>query len=782
METLRKIEELIVQNKTLEQRNEELKNIIEVNLRQSKANQDFISNYNIDLSDANTLILKFFQFHKVPVALFDDKGKLIFSMGGKNSNSIFQFNCDKLYQEYTESHSTQTKQGSQQLERLYKLSNGTHAIAYPIELYNKVVAVIILYQFIYEQETPSPDFIRNLAESWNIDNSLLSLALKEISVFSLTKIEAIIQFTSILSEMISTLGRKSLEYQHQIRKQSNNDLVMNALLDKISEQEQIIKSLLSNISLHKTDVRENTIDKTAFQRQQKQLVERIRYSEALLNSLLTSVPLGIGFIRHDVFTYTNDQMFRLTGYTPKELIGCDPEFLFASHEEYLKIIEGSPEHFLFKDKNSSETSLVTKDGNIIDVIVFVSQIEPEERAHGIAISIIDISAIKKVQFELIKEKERAEESDRLKSAFLDNMSHELRTPMNAILGFAELLMAPGLTERHRNEYCQIIQDNGKKLVRLMDDIMDISKLSSHQLQLHPKKFSLDQIMLGLYDIFSKYIQKKHGNTVKLILNKPVDKTDDLLFNDDFRIKQVISNLLSNSLKFTAQGSIEFGYNISNETVTFFVKDTGRGIKKSQMEHLFHRFNQSDDLLTREHGGAGLGLSLAKGLVELMGGKIWLETKWRKGTTFYFTVPVKPDYRPEENQEHFQDRKINDWSDKTILIAEDEELNYKYLQMLLQPTKAKIRWVDNGQKAIDFVGQYPNINLILMDIRMPVVNGLEATKTIKSTNHNIPIIAQTAYAQSNEKDRYIKAGCDDFIPKPINSGHFISVLEKFLNTN
>ena len=779
METLRKIEELIVQNKTLEQRNEELKNIISINLNQSQKNQELSLTDTIDLSEAKTLIVRFYQFNKIPISLFNNKGEVVFSVGGRNISTIFQQTDNEVFNEYSECANLQNQSKAQYL---FKLRNGTDIIAFPCELHSKTIATIILSQFFNQDEIPTNDFFENHAKVCGIDPFVFFTGIKEIPVFSKTKLENIIQNTSILSEMISILCKKSIEYHHEARKQADNDIVLSALSDKISEQEQIIKSLLSNISAHQNEVRENTISKTDFQRQQKRLVDRIKHSEALLNSLLTSMPLGIGFIRSNVFTFTNDQMFRITGYTPKELIGRDPEILFASLDDFKEIMEGTPESFLFKDKNSYETSILTKDGNLTDAIVFVSRVDPEDPAQGLAFSIMDISDIKKVQRELIEEKERAVESDRLKSAFLNNMSHEFRTPMNAIIGFTELLVSPHFNEHQRNDYYTIVRKNGRKLLRLIDDIIDISKLSSNQLQLHNKNFSLHQIMIDLYDTFSEYVSKKHGKDVDLVLTEPADKISDILFNDDFRIKQVLNNLLSNSLKYTTIGIIEYGYSIDKDLVTFFVKDTGMGIKQSQLKYIFERFRQCDDSFTREHGGAGLGLSLAKGLVELMGGEIWLESKWKKGTTFHFTIPLKTVANVDEHGISKSIGKYNDWSNKTILIAEDEELNYRYLQTLLVPTNAKIKWVDNGQKAIEYIQNNPNVSLILMDIRMPILNGLEATKIIKSTNQEIPIIAQTAYAQSNEKNHYIDVGCDDFIPKPINSIHFMSVLEKFLNAN
>lgn len=778
METLRKIAELIEQNKTLEQRNEELKNILEVNLNQSTPENEVSFPEIAYLSDAKTLIVKSYQYNKVPIALFNDKGKLIFSIGWKKEADSNNQSLDNIFEEYKQFE--RTKLSSHKTDYLFKCSNGTHGLAIPVEIKNKRVATLILSQFCCpEKMSVLEKHAKNLIKS----SQTTRTSEKEILLISKKGLEAINHNASFLGEMISFLGLKNLEYHQKIKKQTDNEVVLSALREKTSEQEKIIKSLLQNISIHQIEVKENTISKIDFQNHQKRLIDRLKHTEALLNSLLTSMPLGIGFVKKNTFTFVNDLMFRITGYTPKELIGRDPEMLFASKADFQEIIDPSPESFLFKDKKSFETSVVHRDGSFIDVIVFVSLIDYSAPELGIALSIMDISAIKKIQRELIQEKERAIESDRLKTAFLNNMSHEFRTPMNAIIGFTELIASPYFNENQRNEYFKMVQKNGKKLLRLIDDIIDISKLTSNQLQLYQKEFSLREIMTELYKTFNEYVLNRHEAKVKLIYKEPDNQSNDILFNDHFRIKQVLSNLLSNSLKYTSNGFIEFGYKIAEQHVEFYVKDTGKGIKKQEQEFVFDKFRQCDGTLTREHGGTGLGLSLAKGLVELMEGTIWFESKRGKGTTFHITLPLVTNRQSEREpvDMHVQ-KEVNDWSKKTILIAEDEELNYRYLQALLMPTNVNIKWVDNGQKAIDLIHSDSNINLILMDIRMPVMNGLEATKVIKSTNKEIPIIAQTAYAQSNEREHYLNAGCDEFIPKPINSTHFLSVLEKFLNKN
>jgi PAS domain S-box-containing protein len=643
METLRKIVELIEQNKTLEQRNEELKNIIVANLDQNGHTPGHQLTEAIDFSDTKNLFVRFFQHHKIPTALFDEKGKLIFSVGWKNSCELFHPNYDEPFKDYN-NLLPHKKPESREGYYLFQRKNGLHTIAIPVEIKNRQVATLLLSQFFLQDQMPCNLFFEEIACKKNMDIIAILSAVKEMPVFSEPELKNIIQNASLLTETISFIGTKNIEFHTRLRKQADSNLLLSALLDKTSEQEMIIKSLLQNISIHHEEVKENTISKPVFQKQQKLLIHQIEHTENILNSLLTSMPLGIGFVRKNVFTYVNDYMFRILGYTPKELIGRDPQILFTSSEDLKKIFELPVEKFLFKETSSFETRAIKRDGGMLDVMVFISLIDGLNLEQGITVSIMDISSIKKTQKELIVAKEKAEESDRLKSAFLDNMSHEFRTPMNAILGFTALIVSPYITQKQKEDYLKIIHNNGKKLLRIVDDIIDISKMSANQLQVFQKVFPLHQLMLTLYEDFTEYVNHKHGEMVKLILTEPANRNNISLYNDDIRLDQVMRNLLSNSLKFTSQGSINFGYELKENTIQFFVADTGKGIRKNQLPYIFERFRQIDDSLTREHGGTGLGLSLAKGLIELMGGKIEVESKWGKGTTVYFTLPL---YIPEE---------------------------------------------------------------------------------------------------------------------------------------
>ena len=783
IETLRKIEEIIDQNKILEQRNEELRNIVEINLNQpiTKIPASFAKT--IDLTEIETLILKFYQFNKVSTAIFDDKNKLLFSVGQKpfcykhaNCDSPTKETCINLIKKIPIENS-----GRQAL--FHKCSHGINSIVIPIIVRKLNIASLIISQFLKEDDSVDELANKKYSNDKSIDFEKLKAEINKLPVFSNIEIEKIVNNATFLGEMLGYVCKKNYELYEKSQFNDDKELVLSALRDKIYEQEVLLKNLYDNILAHQIHILDTTISKTDQFKEINQLHKKIERTETLLNTLLTTIPLGIGFVRKNIFTYVNDQMVRLTGYTGKELIGRSPEFLFSEGISG-NIFKFAPEYYFIRSNNSFELQLNQKNGHKIETIVFSAPLNMEDPDEGWIVSILEITAMKEIQKELLLAKEKAEESDRLKNAFLSNMSHELRTPMNALVGFTELLSLTKPDEKKRKEYFIIIQQSSKKLLGLIDDIIDVSMITTNQLVINKRNFSLHVLMEDMNKIYSQYIKDKFGNNLNLILTIPEKSTNDIILTDDIRLRKILSNLLSNAIKFTTKGQIEFGYYLKGALIEFFVRDTGSGIKKAQTTFIFDRFRQGDDTYTRLHGGTGLGLTLAKNFVELMGGTIWFESRFGKGSTFYFTLPASTFENIKINNESEVDifNLKRDWSDKTILIAEDEEINFLYLQHLLMPTNINIKWAKNGQTAIDCFNQNPEINLILMDIKMPIINGLEATRVIKSKNHHLPIIAQTAYAHGHNREDFINAGCDEYIPKPINSKLLIRLLEKFLNKN
>ncbi len=383
---------------------------------------------------------------------------------------------------------------------------------------------------------------------------------------------------------------------------------------------------------------------------------------------------------------------------------------------------------------------------------------------------------------LLASKVKAEESDNLKSAFLANLSHEIRTPMNAILGFSQLLGMTGIEKSKRMQYVDIINQKGRMLLKLTNDIIDASKVEAGQLTLVHQPFRLNVLMRNLKTFYDKerVFQKREAISIDLELPENTEELE--IVSDEGRIEQILTNLLSNALKYTEKGSIRFGYLLQEEFIEFFVEDTGVGIDSNKQNLIFDRFRQFAEETSRSQTGTGLGLAISKGLVELLGGDIWVESTPGDGATFRFTIPVVESYQRIINASAVDtgtDSITPNWKNKVVLIAEDEEVNYLFIKELIEPTGAKVLWAQDGAQAVELVSTIKNIDVILMDIKMPNMNGYAATLEIRQIEPKIPIIAQTAYAYTEDREKAQAAGCDAYLTKPINSRELIFILDKYL---
>jgi signal transduction histidine kinase/CheY-like chemotaxis protein len=395
--------------------------------------------------------------------------------------------------------------------------------------------------------------------------------------------------------------------------------------------------------------------------------------------------------------------------------------------------------------------------------------------------------------QLIKDKEKVEESDRLKTEFIHNMSHEIRTPLNGILGFSEFLSTPNLTERDRKQYINIIHNSGKQLLRIIDDILEISRLETKHVTYRETKVCLNEILLKLYSIFDITAKEQK---ILLHLKKELTDKESTILTDETKLNTITSNLLENAFKFTNDGYIEFGYclvetrsNISEQSgvsqqLQIYVKDTGIGIKPDKQETIFKRFSQEDYTTATGFGGLGLGLSIAKEYAELINGKITVKSQKRKGSTFFVTIPYKPANSTDIETIKTQDTFQNTIDEYFVLIVEDEELNYEYLRTLLGHFDLKIKtlYANCGQEAVEICKDNSDIDIVLMDLKMPVMNGFKATKLIKKMCPDLPIIAQTSYSTPEDQRKAKLAGCDDFISKPINKDIIATIINIYLPQN
>ncbi|MBK7173256.1 MAG: PAS domain S-box protein [Bacteroidales bacterium] len=387
---------------------------------------------------------------------------------------------------------------------------------------------------------------------------------------------------------------------------------------------------------------------------------------------------------------------------------------------------------------------------------------------------------KNVEQELKNAKEKAVESDKLKTAFLSSMSHEIRTPMNHILGFIELLKDPGLMEQEKMEFMAIVKSSGNLLLRLIDDIIDIAKIESGQLVINQVELQLDKFVDDIYLAFSEQIKNSGKGKLELVVVKPRHPVTAII-TDPIRLQQVVSNLLSNAIKFTPDGRITLGYSIKpDHKIHFFVEDTGIGIPEEKHEHVFERFMQLDGSYAREYSGTGLGLAISKGLVELMEGEIGLISEPGKGSKFFFTIPYHPIHPSKTNDSPVPAHsKEHNFTGNVVMVVEDDEINYRFLEIVIHRTKAKVLRASTGQEAIDIATNH-DLDLVLMDIQIPVLDGYQATREIKKIRPNLPIIAQTAHALAEEKARCLESGADDYLSKPISRKDLLAKMAQFLS--
>ena len=385
------------------------------------------------------------------------------------------------------------------------------------------------------------------------------------------------------------------------------------------------------------------------------------------------------------------------------------------------------------------------------------------------------------QEKLVLAKNRAEESDQLKSAFLANMSHEIRTPMNAILGFTELMSEHKTLDDDQREFLARIKDGGNLLIKLINDIIDLSKIEAGQLKIDIHTFSVSKLLEDLHQSFQEV--KKGMNKAHLVLDLVPVEEDYFIQSDSLRLKQVLTNFLSNAIKYTRKGNITFGVRkTENRTIRFFVKDTGIGIPPDKLSSIFERFNKIDQHTDLLSSGTGLGLAICKSLAEYLEGSIHVESELDAGSEFSIELPfiqnMSIEYTPQEEVGLL----TSDFKDKTFLIVEDDESSYFYLASALKKTRASLIWAMDGNHAVDICKKNEDIDLVLMDIRLPKLSGYVATETIKKIRPRLPIIAQTAYAMSSERQKCLEAGCDDYLSKPVKPASLLKLINKYISNN
>ncbi len=483
--------------------------------------------------------------------------------------------------------------------------------------------------------------------------------------------------------------------------------------------------------------------------------------------------------------YVNDSFVRFSGYKTEEIIGKTPMNLTSEliPDEFFKNLWDNVESGeIWKD----EISYTKKNGVEVWVSVTVSPVLDDSNKPTNYVGVLEeITERKYAEDDLRKAKEKAEQSDHLKSAFLANMSHEIRTPMNAILGFSSLLKEGDLDEEQSSYYVDIINSKGRDLLRIISDIIDISRIEAGDLFIRMEPVEIYPFVRNIYSEFREDTQVKTRSNLQFRLNIPDPDLHAIINTDASRLKQVLINLIQNAIKFTPEGFVEFGFELlKKNTIRFFVRDSGIGIPEDKKKIIFERFRQIDDSHTREYGGTGLGLSICKNLLELMGSDLSLESKEGRGSEFGFEMRFILTQSPEKKMDIEKDQLSGiklDLSGNKILIVEDDSSSYLFLESLLAKYSPEILWAKSGKQALNTLKNNKDISLILMDIRMPEMDGLEATRKIRTTNKDIPIIAQTAYAQISDRKIALESGCTDYLSKPVSPVELTKLLTKYLRT-
>jgi PAS domain S-box-containing protein len=507
----------------------------------------------------------------------------------------------------------------------------------------------------------------------------------------------------------------------------------------------------------------------------KKAEEEIIRSEARFRSYFESAIAGIAITSPSKgWLEVNDYLCKMLGYTKDEISKftwadlTHPDDLNVDLDNFNKVLMGKT------DAYSIEKRFIRKDGRIVWTNISVRCVRLTDGTVEYFVALLfDISERKKFEDELIKSKIKAEESDKLKTAFLHNISHEIRTPMNAIVGFSALLTEPGLDETSRSSFIDTIIQSSNHLLAIINDIIEISNIEAGIIKSSKNEIQINLVFQRLFDQFYPEAEEK-----ALIFRKetPLPDNEAIIQSDNTKFIQILSNLLSNAFKFTEKGRIEFGYTLTERFLHFFVSDTGIGIPGDQCQKIFDRFYQIDHMMARHFEGTGLGLSISKAYVELLGGKIWVDSNLGKGSIFYFTLPYnRSSVVMKETSTITQE--ISFKRDISILVAEDDENNFNLILRFLSDPKLQLIRAKNGKEAVIYCESGKPVDLVLMDLKMPEMDGYEATTRIKKRLPNLQVIAQTAFVTDNEKA--YNSGCVDIITKPFNRKTLLEKINKYV---
>jgi PAS domain S-box-containing protein len=515
----------------------------------------------------------------------------------------------------------------------------------------------------------------------------------------------------------------------------------------------------------------------------KRTEESLRLSEERLAFALSATNDGIWDYRPaENKLFWSDRFYTMLGYEPGEFPSSYEKWKELLHPQDHEHIEGALNQCLTssKDYYSEEGRLRNSRGQYQWFLLRGKVVARDASGKVLRMSgtHVDITERKLIYHELLKAKEKAEESDRLKSAFLANLSHEIRTPMNAIMGFSDLLLKDFITPDQVNTYLDIIQKSSRQLLSIISDIIEISQIETGQIRLHYSPVNLAQLMANLDRQFQLTIPE--NSQVTLNINTPSRYKDLQIVSDAVKLQQILTNLISNAIKYTEKGSVTVTFDLKNEqSIRFTVKDTGIGIDKKYHQQIFDRFRQVEGETAVKYGGSGLGLAISKAYVNMLNGEISVSSVPGEGSTFSFMIPVIQSQLTEAGSDKPGMKHPRLTKAGKILVAEDDENSYLLLTKMLTGTNIRLLRARNGVEAVSLCKSQPDIVLVIMDIKMPVMNGLEAARLIKKQKPYLPLIAQTAYALETDKVLIENAGFTGYFVKPLEKDRLIEMIEKLL---
>lgn len=518
---------------------------------------------------------------------------------------------------------------------------------------------------------------------------------------------------------------------------------------------------------------------------QKELIAKDHYeSEKFYGILVQSATDGIAFYdRAWNLKYANPAFYSIIGHDFNSYNSLNPQDLL--HPDDRDFHMNRAEALINSGFFESEIRIRHKDGNYVNLSSRSVTVNDDNNVVLGALTISrDITRLKQVHEDLIRANIEAEASNKLKTSFLANISHEIRTPLNSVVGFSNLLLDNDLSDKVKEEYIENINHNSEKLLQIIGDIIDLSRLESSQIEISYEEASLNAIVNEIIEEARQVIRRNEKSIILNVKNYFEDNCD-LIFTDRIWLKRVLNHLMDNAVKFTLDGSIEFSYLKENEVIVFKIRDTGIGIKKENLGRIFEEFRQEIDGHHRPFEGLGIGLTLAKEVVERMGGKIFVQSEKGIGSEFSFSIP----YRPAGSIKNKVKSVINDqsfstfnWSSRKCLLVDDNKDVLIYLNRILLDTGVTIITARSGFEAIELIKNTPDIDVVLLDMQMPEMNGIEATKEIRKIRKNLPIIAQTAFIFEDDKDIILEAGCDACLIKPIRKEHLLTIMSSFVKSN